>query len=70
MGRQYSPYMKFCATCAYWLGVRDTDHFGNYAIIDDQYKKYRCMCPNGPWKNQERDPNGVCNYYLKWPVLR
>ena len=69
MARQYGIHYKYCACCAYWLGRRDTDHFGNYAIVDSG-EKARCMCKRSSWKNQERSAESTCTWFELWPVMK
>ncbi|MBO4983967.1 MAG: hypothetical protein J6D23_07895 [Clostridia bacterium] len=70
MAQQFGSHMKFCATCNYWVGQRETDTFGSYSKVQDFNAKAKCMCPNGPWRNQPRGPMSGCSCYERWAVLR
>lgn len=70
MSQQYPSSWKNCATCAYWVGTRETDYFGNYAKVESYSTKGKCMCHKGPWRNIEKTANMSCNAFEKWAVLK
>ena len=70
MAQKYGSFMKFCATCNFWTGQRETDYFGTYSQVEDVNKRAKCMCHTGPWRNQERGPMAFCNSYEKWSILK
>ena len=71
MSKSYPCHFKYCATCAYWVGYRTTDNFGNYAEVLDERSKGKCMAPyDSGWRLQQRDPSSTCSGYKKWEVLR
>ena len=70
MARQCNSSMKFCATCAFWMGARETDSFGTYAKVESDMTKGKCMCPTGGFKMQERQALASCTSFKKWSVLR
>ncbi|MBR2295849.1 MAG: hypothetical protein IKA43_00405 [Clostridia bacterium] len=68
--QQFGSFMKFCATCNFWMGQRETDYNGTYSRVQDVNARAKCMCQSGPWRNQLRGPMAFCNSYEKWSVLR
>ena len=70
MSQKLASFMKYCATCNYWMGPRTTDYFGYYSEIPDTNTRAKCMCPHGPWRNQERSAIVSCPAYEKWSVLK
>lgn len=66
----YSKNIKCCGTCNYWGGARDTNNFGEYALVGSPMTKGICRCQGGRWKNMERQANESCVDYMKWNVLR
>lgn len=67
---QYTASWKNCATCAYWIGQRDCDHFNQNAIVLSPTQKGVCRIPQGPWRHMDKSANDTCSSYMKWPVLK
>ena len=70
MSQNYNTNWKICATCAYWMGRRDCDHFNQHAIVSSSNESGTCKIPSGPWRNSSKAANASCPSYLKWPVLK
>ncbi len=70
MSQQYPGTWKQCATCAFWIGPRDCDYFGQYAIVSSGTVEGRCGILSGGWKGQKRQACAQCSDWQKWPVLR
>ncbi|MBE6649159.1 MAG: hypothetical protein E7614_06535 [Ruminococcaceae bacterium] len=69
MAHSYPSSWKNCATCAFWLGERDTDHFYQRVLLENSSVKGRCCNKNG-WRNCEKSASQTCNAWEKWPVLK
>ena len=70
MSQSYSKSFKYCATCAYWTGVRTTDSFSQRAIVASYSEKGKCAIPKGGWRGSQRQANAACQAWEKWPILR
>ena len=70
MAQQYPSTWKYCATCAYWLGAREKDYFGQRVTVESPGAKGECGIPKGPWKRHQRQACASCNCWEKWPVLK
>ncbi len=70
MSQQYPGTWKQCATCAYWLGVRETDYFGQRVTVESAMVKAKCGNLNGPWRKMDKQACSSCNRWEKWPVLK
>lgn len=71
MSQQYpAGSYKNCATCAFWTGSRDTNTFGEYASVSSPMAKGSCASPKSGSKGSEKQANGSCPAWQKWPVLK
>lgn len=70
MSQQYPGTWKQCATCAFWMGQRDCDRFGQRVTVSSPMDKGRCACQHCGWRNMEKQANSQCQSWQKWPVLK
>lgn len=71
MSHQYPASWKQCATCAFWAGKRETNTYGQYALVDSTMEKGKCMCRGSGWTNQDKQAgSSACSSFQKWPVLK
>ena len=70
MSQQYPGTWKQCATCAYWLGERQTDYFAQRVTVASSTAKGKCGNLNGPWKRVDKQASSNCNCWQKWPILK
>lgn len=70
MSQQYPSTWKQCATCTYWLGKRECDCFGQRVTVSSPMEKGKCAIPRGSFKGADRQANGSCVDFEKWPVLK
>lgn len=70
MAQQYPSSWKQCATCAYWMGARESDTFGQRVTVANSGTQGTCAIPRGGWKGQPRQASGICSDWQKWPVLK
>ena len=68
MSQQIPKSWKQCATCAYWDGNRQPDHFLDRVTIGDAQSRGECLCKRG-WFHQSRTASGSCNAFRLWEVL-
>ena len=70
MSQQYPASWKYCSTCVYWGGARETDRFGQRVTVESSSAKGKCMCrTSGGW-NRDKQACANCSSYQKWPVLK
>ena len=70
MSSQYPGSWKQCATCAFWTGSRECDHFGQRVTVNSPTDKGKCAIPQGGWKGSQKQANSQCRDWQKWPVLK
>ena len=70
MAQSYPSSWKYCATCAYWGGARESDYFGKNVKVESSMAKGKCLCRASGWRNQDKQASSSCNRYEKWPVLK
>ncbi|MBR1975440.1 MAG: hypothetical protein IKA20_06275 [Clostridia bacterium] len=70
MSQQYPASWKQCATCAYWMGARETNRFGEWVKVESYSTRGKCMCRGSGWTNMEKQANASCSHFEKWPVLK
>lgn len=70
MSQQYPYSWKQCATCAYWTGTRETNVFGEYAVVESPMAKGICKCRVSGWFNQQKQANASCLKFEKWVALK
>ena len=70
MATQYPGSWKQCATCAFWMGPRTCDVFGQRVTVNNACDRGMCGIPQGGWRRQQRQANQSCSDWQKWPVLR
>ena len=70
MSQQYPNTWKQCATCAYWCGTRECDHWGQRVTVDSSGSLGKCAIPSGCWKGSDRQAGFSCSNWQKWPVLK
>ncbi|KAB2893034.1 MAG: hypothetical protein D8M52_10155 [Chlorobi bacterium] len=64
---QATKGQRICATCTHWAGPRDFKVKTVYFNASDRGK---CLSPDGPWKNQQRQATAGCNKHETWAPLR
>ncbi len=70
MATTYPKTFKYCATCTFWMGNRECDHFGQRVTVPGSSEKGRCAIPKGGWRNFEKQASSQCTSWQKWSVLR
>ena len=70
MATTYPKTWKQCATCAFWCGARECDHWGNHVKVESANVQGKCAIPAGGWKGQQRQAASSCTDWQKWPVLK
>ena len=70
MAQSYPASWKQCATCAYWMGNRETNRFGEWVKVESSMVKGKCMCRGNGWTNHDKQAGSSCSAYQKWAVLK
>ena len=70
MSTQYPKTWKQCATCAFWCGPREADHWGEKVTVDSSSTGGKCAAPSGGWKGSQRQAGQTCFGWQKWPILK
>lgn len=64
-------HAKLCGTCAYWIGQRQPNFYGNAVMLESQSVKGKCWCLNGPFARADKYSNTTtCSCYKKWEILK
>lgn len=61
-----SSQIKYCGTCQYWTGARDTDAFMKMVTFDASVKA-KCI---GTFKSTLFTGDNTCGGHSKWGVLK
>ena len=61
---------KQCATCAYWMGARQTDNFGQKVFVGSSTDTGKCACRGNGWTNSSRQAGATCSSFVKWAPLK
>ena len=70
MAQQYPYSWNYCATCAYWTGVRETNYFGEWVKVDSYDSRGKCMCRGNGWTNHEKQACASCPKHERWAPLK
>ena len=61
---------KSCLTCAFWCGIRWTEHIEKYAVTESTSTKGQCVCQKGFYHLDKDAFSCGCSGYQPWPALR
>lgn len=70
MSQQYPNNWKFCATCAFWSGDRESDNYGLKVYVDGPNVKAKCQNRSCVWNNNLVQAGMTCAGFKKWNVLK
>ncbi len=71
MSYQMGGHSQLCATCEFWIGVREPNFYGNAVVLESQSVRGKCFCLSGPHSRADRLSNSsTCSCYKKWLIIQ
>ena len=66
--RQIPATTQVCATCKYWIGIREATHIGAFSIIDPE-EKGKCVSEKGNYLIKTLPTSECDKGWVVWSVI-